>query len=119
MNDVSVSEAMVTKCTVCGTDNPDEARLCVKCRATLPAMTARESAELRSKWNLTSLSLVLGVLLYLAGTIVYLCRFFFRATWLNPEHNHFWEWSIVAKDVGVVLFLLGIALYVVGRRKGV
>ena len=110
---------MVMKCAVCGTDNPDEETLCVKCRATLPAMPVGQPLEHGSKWSLIRLSLVLGVLLYLAGTIVYVCRFFFRATWLNPEHNHFWEWSIVAKDVGVVLFLLGIALYVVGRRKGV
>ena len=78
-----------------------------------------QSAERGSKWSLSLLSLILGLLLYLVGTIVFVCRFFFRATQLDPERYNFFEWSVVAKDAGVVLFLLGIVLYVVGKKKAV
>jgi len=81
-------------------------------------MESGQSAERSSKWNLASLSLVLGLLAYVAGTVMYACRFFFRFSYLTEEF-HLYEWSIVVKDVGVTLVILGLVLYVIGKRKGV
>ena len=82
-------------------------------------MESGQSAVRSSKWTQASLLMVLGLLAYVAGTAMYACRFFFRFAFRDVEEYHLYEWSIVAKDVGVILVILGLVLYVIRKRKGV
>ena len=84
----------------------------------------RQSSERKSKWALACLaSLVLGLLVYAAGFLVYSYSYH-RVHWFGLGENvdiyvKGTEWGQWAEGVGVILFMLGIVLYVAVKRKGV
>jgi hypothetical protein len=77
-----------------------------------------QSAERNSRWTLASLSLVLGLLVYIAGTAMFAIRWAFYGRWI-PGDWHLLEASVFTKDLGVILVILGLAFYLIGGKKGI
>ena len=56
-------------------------------------------------------------MVYVAGTVMFAIRWAFYGTWI-PSDWHLYEASVLTKDVGVILVILGLVFYVIGKRKG-
>jgi protein-S-isoprenylcysteine O-methyltransferase Ste14 len=84
----------------------------------------RAASNRESKWISASLvSLVLGILVYAAGVIMYQYANH-RLLYFNLGENlefvrHLAEWGQWVESAGIVLVFLGLALYVAGKRRGV
>lgn len=83
-----------------------------------------QSSERKSKWALASFaSLVVGLLTYAAGVLMYAYSYHHAYYWDLGDYSRIefkmLEWSQWAKGAGVILFMLGIVLYVAVKRKGV
>jgi len=94
--------------------------------AVMGGTETEESTKRRPRRVSTTLaSLVLGLLVYAAGAVMYALGYhqLFTGDWNLLENRNTWtniyEWSSWVKDAGIILVILGLVFYVAGRRKGV
>jgi len=91
---------------------------------TTDGLEAEASARRETRWVSRSLAfLVFGLVVYAAGVVMYALSYhlLFRegvdtlgfGTWAD-----IYEWSNWVQNAGIILVILGVVLYVAGKRKG-
>lgn len=93
-------------CTKCGAQNPDDARVCTQCGASLYAFEAervrRREPECFGIENIprvgTVIGLVLGIFIIVAGLL-----WFLKEAWIIPRWVEIWPFALIMFGILIII----------------